>query len=356
MTQVILAVLITIAYLLTYYIFGAAVSKLLKLENKPIIQILYGMFVYGILFFVYVIPLKWKLVPLTTIGRIWFILMAVVCLVLIIVCRKYMLEGLKSWMADIKEHKLSAVLVSIYTVIFMVYIEFFERIYYGYIQPTFIGMVSTSVFRNELMTYHSVTGLPLEVFPKERVLSTVYDHSAMVCKMTGLHPMVETRSVLVGLFILTHVMVIWEMAKYFGKGNEKKSLIAFFVYFALRNIMSLSTILPGGFTMFRTFETKGFITNVPIAMLLLILWRMYDNPDERGVIWKSLFIIWGGMTYSFALMISAPFLFAAYVPFVLARKSGRLIRNIIVMLFFSFIFMLVYFLILSGRIDLTIHR
>ena len=126
----------------------------------------------------------------------------------------------------------------------------------------FVGWPATGVLYNELMTHDTVTGEALMMFPNDRFWSTFLDHSAVVCKLTGLHVMLEVRSVLPAIFILMQVIIIWELPQYIGAGDDKKSLIVFFLYYIVKNIMVGCHLLPGYFSIFRVYEEKGMVASV----------------------------------------------------------------------------------------------
>ena len=356
MSQLIMAIICLVAYLTIYYLVGVATAKIFKLNNNPLEEIIYGAFVYGILFFVYVMPMKLKIVPVTTIGVIWAIFVAVMCFTIIVVLRKYIVTGLKEWFKGIEKRKLSFAFVGLFTIVFIVFIELFGRLPKGYNQTWFVGWPSTAVVYNELMTHDTETGAPLAMFPNERYLNTFMDHSAIVCKLTGLHVMLEVRTVLTAIFVLMQIIIVWKLAEYFGKDNEKKSLFAFFGYWTFRNLMIGSQLLPSYYTVFRTYEGKGFVMNVPIPLLVLLLWKMYDEPKDLGNLWKSSICLIGAMTYSLSMMFSAPFLFVSFIPFALYKKDKRILRNIFVLLFISGIYVIIYYLGNKGIIDRTIYR
>ena len=356
MSQLIMAIICFFTYLIIYYLFGVATAKIFKLNNNPLEEILYGAFVYGILFFVYVIPMKFKIVPVTTIGVIWAIFVAIMCLAIVIVLRKYIITGLKDWFNNLKSHKLSLVVVGLFTIVFIMFIEIYGRVPMGHNQTWFVGWPSTAVVYNELMTHDTSSGTPLQVFMNERYLSTFLDHSAVVCRLTGLHVMVEVRTVLTCIFVLMQIIVVWKLAHYFGKDDQKKSVFAFLTYWTFRNLLIGSQLLPSYYTVFRTYEGKGFVMNVPVPLLVLLMWKMYDHPEDIGYLWKSVICLMGAMTYSFSMMFSAPFLLVSYIPFIIYKKDKRLIRNLFVLFVVSGIYVIVYYLGQKGIIDLTIHR
>ena len=356
MSQLIMAIICIIAYLTIYYLVGVATAKIFKLNNNPLEEILYGAFVYGILFCVYVIPLKFKIVPVTTIGVIWAIFVVVMCLVIIFVLRKIIISELRNWIKGLTKRKLSVIVVGLFTIVFTLFIEFFGRLPKGYNQTWFVGWPSTAIVYNELMTHDTSSGRAAQFFMNDRYLSTFLDHSAIVCKLTGLHVMVEVRTVLAFVFTLMQIIVVWKIAQYFGKHDDKKSIFAFISFWTVHNLLVGSQILPSYYTIFRNYEGKGFVMIVPIPLLTLILWKMYDNPDDISYLWKGIICIAGAMTYSFSMMFSAPFLLVSYIPFVIYKRDKRLIRNVFVFLFVSGIYVIIYYLGLKGIIDLTIHR
>ncbi len=356
MSQLALALIFIPVYILIYYLVGVAVSRIFKFENNPVHEIVYGMFAYGILFFVYVLPLKFKLVPVTTIGVIWAVFVVILCLLIVILLRKYIVSGIRDWLKSLRDRKMSVIVVSVFTAILTIFVEFFGRLPNGFNQVWFVGWVSTGVVNNELMTHDTVMGTALDKFNNDRYLCTFMDHSAVVCKLTGMHPMVEVRTVLTAVFILVQCIVVWELAKYFGNKDEKKTLVAFFVYWIFRILLVGSQLLPGYYTFFRTYEGKGFVMNAPVPLIALLLWRMYDHPEDKTLMWKGCLTMFGAMTYSLSMMFTAPFMLASYIPFILARKDKRLIRNMFAIGIIVVVFFMVYYLGRRGTIDLTIHR
>ena len=356
MSQLIMAIICFFTYLIIYYLFGVATAKIFKLNNNPLEEILYGAFVYGILFFVYVIPMKFKIVPVTTIGVIWAIFVGVISIVIVVFLRKFIFSGLKDWFGGIKCRKVSFFVVGIFSLFYILFIEFFGRVPMGHNQTWFLGWPSTAVVYNELMTHDTSSGVPLVIFDNNRYLSTFLDHSAIVCKLTGLHVMVEVRTVLTAIFVFMQIIVVWKLAQYFGKKDDSKALFVFLSYWAVRFLLVGSQLLPSYFGIFRVYEGKGFVINVPVPLLVLLLWEMYDHPEDVGFLWKSSFCLIGAMTYSFSMMFTAPFLLVSYIPFVLYKRDKRLIRNMLVLLFISFVFVVVCYLGIKGYIDLTIHR
>jgi len=356
MSQLIMAIVCFFTYLVLYYLFGVATAKIFKLNNNPLEEILYGAFVYGILFFVYVIPMKFKIVPVTTIGVIWAIFVAVMSTAIVIVLKKYIIDGLRGWVASLKTRKFSFFAVGAFSVAFILFVELYGRVPMGHNQTWFLGLPSTAVVYNELMTHDTSSGLPVDVFDNNRYLCTFLDHSAIVCKLTGIHVMVEVRTVLSGIFILMQIIVVWKLAQYFGKNDEKKSVFAFFVYWSIRELMIGSQLLPSYFGVFRNYEGKGFVINVPIPLLLLLLWKMYDNPEDNGYLWKSSICLIGSMTYSLSMMFTAPFFLVSYIPFMLYKRNKYLVRNIFILLVICGIYVVVFYLGSKGIIDLTIKR
>ncbi|MBR6403310.1 MAG: hypothetical protein IKS48_07995 [Eubacterium sp.] len=358
MSQYLLAALCFVGYLTIYYLVGVAVSKILKLDNNPVRQLLVGMFAYGILFFIYVLPLKFMIVPVNVIGKIWVVILGLLCLFIVVTLRKYMAKGLKKWAAYIKKNKTAAIVVGLFTAFQVTFVEIYCRLVAGYNQVWFVGWVSNGVLHNELMTYDVVTGGPLSVFPNDRYLCTFLDHSAVICRIFHIHPMVEVRTVLTGIFVLVQCLVIWELAKCIGKGRQDRSILAFLLYWGVRNAMVGSQLLPSYYTFFRTYEGKGFVMNVPIPLMMLIMWKMYDKPEKTKYLWESVVIIWGSMTYSLSMMFTYPFVLAAYIPFMLAKKDGRkyMFRNIVVIGLECLVFFGIYYLGRIGILDLTIRR
>lgn len=356
MSQLVLAVLFFCIYLIVYYVFGVIISHLIKLENKPVHQLIYGMFFYQLIFFIYVIPLKFNIVPADTIGRLWTVIVIIICLIGAIFLHKDIFEGFKNWFIEIREHWISSLIVFILIIGELFFVEYYGRLLGGNNQVWFIGWVSNAYTHNELMTFVPETGLPALAFNNDRYLCTFLDHSGVICRTFGIHPMVEVRTVLTGVFILVQCLVIWELAKLLGKGRRDSSVVGYIVYWSITNIMGGSQLLPGFYDVFRTYEGKGFVMDVSIPLILLLLYKVYDEPEKWGNTWKSLLVFCGSMTYSLSMMFTYPFVLAAFTPFLIAKKDKRVFRYILIMGVASVVYFVIYYLGRTGKLDLTIKR
>ena len=86
------------------------------------------------------------------------------------------------------------------------------------------------------------------------------------------------------------------------------------------------------------------------------MWKMYDTPEDKGWIPKSVITLAGAMTYSLSMMFSVPFMLVAYIPFVISKKDIRLVRNLVILFAVAGAYVVIYYLGRNGTIDLTIHR
>ena len=356
MSQLSLAILFFFIYLIVYYVFGVLISHLLKLGNKPVHQLIYGMFFYQLVFFIFVMPLKFHIVPVDTIGRIWTGVVLVVCIAVAIWLHKDIYEGFSNWVKDIREHWVSSLVIFILIVGELLFVEYYGRLLGGNNQVWFVGWVSNAVAHNELMTYVPETGLAATSFNNDRYLCTFLDHSGVISKTFGIHPMVEVRTILTGVFILIQCLVIWELAKYLGKEKRDASVAGYIMYWSITNIMAGSQLLPGFYDIFRTYEGKAFVMDVSVPLLLLLLWKLYDEPDKWKNVWKSIIVMCGSMTYSLSMMFTYPFVLAAFTPFLIVKKEKRILRYILLMGAVSAVYFVVYYLGRLGKIDLTINR
>jgi hypothetical protein len=152
------------------------------------------------------------------------------------------------------------------------------------------------------------------------------------------------------------VIIIWELSKYIGAGDDKKSLIVFFSYYIVKNIMVGCHLLPGYFSIFRVYEGKGMVASVCLPLLFALLWKMYDKPEDRSLRYKTIVSIMGAMTYSFSMMFSVPLVLAAYMPCVFVKKNKKLWVTIILLLMLSGAYVVFYYLGHEGIIDMTIKR
>ncbi len=344
-------------YLYMYYLFGAAASRLLRLKNDPLDQLLYGMFVYAFIFFLYVMPMKFHYVKVDTIGRIWAVFLAIAAVTIHITMRKYLAEGWRNLGRSLREHKGSSIVVFLFTMLQMTFTEMYGRLYGGYNQTWFIGIVSNGADYNVLGVHDPSSGLLMEGFTSARYLCTFLDHSSVMCRLLHMNAMVEVRTVLTAIFVIFQNIVLWKLCLMLAKGKRDSALFGFFLCWALKNIMVYSQLLPGFYTYFRTYEGKGLVANVSIPLMMLLMWKMHQEPEKTENLWYSVFTLAGSMTYSLSMMFSYPFLLAASLPFMLIRKEKkkRMLLYVLVLGLIAAAYLTVYTLGLKGKLDLSIH-
>ncbi len=356
MYQYVIAFVTFFLYLYMYYLFGAAVSRLLRLKNDPINELLYGLFVYAFIFFLYVLPLKLFYIKVDIIGRIWLIFLFIAAVTIHITHRKYLAEGWKNLLRDWKSHKLVSSVVFLFTMGQMTFVEMYGRLYGGYNQTWFTGFVSNGAAYNRLMLHDPATGLPVTLFDNSRYLCTFLDHSAVFCRLFHMNAMVEVRTVETAIFIIFQNIVLWKLCKLLAKGKMDHALFGFFVCWTLKNIMVRSQLLPGFYTYFRTYEGKSFVINVSVPLLIYLMWKMHEEPENKGYLGCSIITLVGSMTYSLSMMFSYPFLLTAFVPFLLTKKGQRkpLIRNVLILGLIGILYFIVYILGKKEILDLSI--
>ena len=168
MWQVFLACICFLSYIFIYFIIGASISKVCKFNNDPVNHLFYGLFFYGAMFFVYVMPLKILLVPADRIAYIWALIIFLLCLILTIINRKYMKECIIEKLSYIEKHKVSFLIITVLILGNIIFIEVYGRLLGGFNQVWFVGWVSNGVAHNELMTYDTASGLRLQSFNNDK--------------------------------------------------------------------------------------------------------------------------------------------------------------------------------------------
>ncbi len=356
MDQLVMAALCALIYLSIYYIIGAAAAKWSGMENDVSIQLIYGMFAYAILFFVYVMPLKLRVAPVSVTGPVWLVIVLALCAFLVFRNRSYMAEGLSSCRARIMADPLPVLVVAGVTILMLLFAEVYGRILGGTNQALFVGYVSTAVAHNELGTFSSEMGVALDSFDKSYLLQTYLDHSALVCRMTGLNPLVEVKTVNTGIFILMQNLVVWKSALAFAKKDTKKGILFYLVYTAVSNVFARSQLLPGLYAYYRTHEGKNFFVNIALPLMVVLLWEMWERPKDRSLLWKSVLVYAGSFTWSMSAMFTCPFLLISYIPFAACTKERQVWINLFVCMCICGMAAVYYLLCLKGVLTLAIPR
>ncbi len=308
-------------------------------ERPPVSEtILIGFFTYYLLFQLVTVPMMFTLQPLDHLTKVWT---GLVCLGLIVTIFLWFRAGSLPWKRErkpgIKErkeqtsslwnrfwHSCSYIIVLAQTILVSV-------ITYSYWDATYyVGTVSFSLYHNAINTYNPLTGRLLDHFDLKHCLATYHMHDAVVCQLFGIHPLVETKTIMVIVITILVGMVYYRIARYLFAKDEF-AVAAMMGFCLLLNLCSYSLYTSASFLIFRTYEGKAITGALTTAVLLYLFLKIYGHPWEKRN-WIQLFLVsWGAMAVSASAMILVPTAILAYgcVVTIHERKWQPLLRSVL---------------------------
>lgn len=345
-------------YFLLFFTFGTLVCGFRTKEKASVpFTILIGFFAYYVLFQVVTLPMMFTLQPLSALTAVWCVCVLLVLLAAFIRAVKKMHRMRKEKqkqetypLSDRIWKAAQAMIVLLHTVLVSV-------IYYSYWDATYyVGTVSFSVYHNAINTYNPLTGRLLDTFDLKHCLATYHMHDAVVCQLFDVHPLIETKTVMVIVItILVNLAYYCLARRLFGKNEFATAVMMGFCL--LVNLCSFSLYTSSSFLLFRTYEGKAITGALVTTVLFYLFLQIYENPQrKRG--WYYLTIVsWGAVAVSASAMILVPAAIGAFaVVMLLKKRKWRTILYAGISMLPCFLSLLVYFLNRLGILSIHTWR
>jgi len=304
MAEWVKAAVVIIVYFALFYLFGRLVLSF-RGKEKPSVPfaILMGFFAYYSLFQLVTLPLMFTLQPLSLLTGVWSVIVVVVTVVTLFRLRKttaVQAETIAAYsVRDLFWKGVQALVVLVHTAVTSV-------MYFSYWDATFyIGTVSFSVYHNAINTYDPLTGRLLDGFDLKHCLATYHMHDAVVCQLLDIHPLIETKTIMVIVITILVNLAYYCLARKLFKQNEFGVALMMGFCFLL-NLCSYSLYTSSSFLMFRTYEGKAITGSLVTAVLFYLFLRLYEDPRSYWE-WGLLTLVsWGAMAVSASAMMLVP--------------------------------------------------
>ncbi len=387
MTAIITAIIINF---ILYYLFGTVV--LYKRGAKPhfMYRIMVGFFAYYAVFFVFCVPVMKYYRPLSLLTGIWTAAVAVISLtgIVLIICKrrsqpvrepgnegrrdgKFFFSGVKAAVLRIKNNPLffAGIFLLILIQIILVSCTYNFTLDAAY----YVAGISTNIDTDMINVYDPFTGAWQDHFEMRYFFATYSVQDAVVCQLTGISPLIWTKSIMSTVIIVLTNMVYYMIASelfdtgvFYGKTGDEQSVLydeevmgrkrntAVFLMMAVMLFINVTfnTIYTSSlFLMTRTYEGKAIVGNLGIFSIFLLFLKMNGN-DETGLVkpWLSVFLIcFGASTVSSTANMLMPVeLTVLFLPLIIRKKSYGWIPKYIACVVPGIIFSLAFVLYVKG--------
>lgn len=322
-------------YFFFYFAVGSLAVRFVPAKDYSISRtLILGFFLLHFLFFVITLPLKVTLQPLSLLSRIW-------CCVLILITILFFILQRKCWTrtaacirsACTGRQLWISLTFALLILIQIVIINGNDETYAIWDQSYYLGDAATSWYTNTISQYNPYTGRILAKLNSEYLLETYQNHTAVMCQILHIHPMVENLTIMATVVVILYNLLAFEIGQFLFKGNRAKSTQMVF-FLTLLNYFSYNLFTAAEFLFIRPSEGKTILAVLIIPALLYCFLHTAANWADKTWWCYSFFIIIGSFGLNMSSIFMIPFeLSAFYIPYAIhKRKFPILVRYLLLLL------------------------
>ena len=189
----------------------------------------------------------------------------------------------------------------------------------------YIGTANTSISTDTLFTIAPDTGIPYQIMPIRYAFSAIMIFWAYLSRLTGVHPLIITHSIISVLFILISYVIWWELGKAL-LGDNNKTWIFFLIVNLLNIFGNTSVYTQSSFLLFRIWQGKAMLPNIILPVLLLSFLEIWEAPQKKRV-WLLIFliVIAGCCCSSMAVPLGAMVVISASIVLMIKFKEWKML-------------------------------
>ena len=343
---IIKAIAVLIVNFIMYLAFGSFFTVRRKENWSAAVTITVGFFAYYALFFVLCMPFMFTYRPLDALAKAWIIPCGIILVASAFMFGKDWYRKLCRILENARGEKgftAAFVIVTVISVVLVIstYNFTLDAAYY-------VASVSTNVDTNMINVYDPFTGAWLDHFELRYAFATYYVVDSVVCFLTNLPALVETRTVMSAVVMIIVNMLYVHICSYFYEDKGKKTLM--YIFMTLLNFLFISLYTTSNFLMTRTYEGKSVVGNIAVLAIFVVYMHFIGGDhDERRLILMLFAICFGAATVSStANMVIPAAVFVLFVPYAfIHRRVGILIRAVLCVTP-ELLMMLIYVLYVKG--------
>lgn len=204
--------------------------------------------------------------------------------------------------------------------------QFFNMLY-GSTWDTgqYIGQISTALYTDTIRQFEPFSGKEMGYFDAQNLFATYEMHSAVVCKLLHIHPLIYVHRIIASLEMIFVNILPYNIALQLFKGNFKQARIAI-ISMLIINLFSYTLYTWSGFLFLRAGESKSMLAMVILPLILYCTILLAQNEKGKMI---GLFLVLAvtlgvGICKSGAFIIPVA-LFAELLPVVLLDKRWKLL-------------------------------
>lgn len=345
--QIFGSVLIIVLSCIVYMAFGSLVciNRRKDCDFSPIITMVVGFFLYYAMFSIVCLPIMLTYRKLSTLTRVWMIVVAVVCLISAVMYLPVWIKKVSAFVTVNNNRKLYCTVIFLLIVFQVILVA--STYNFTLDAAYYVANVATSVDTNMINVYDPFTGAWQDHFELRYVFATYSVHDAVVCQLTHIPALIMTKTVMSGIvMVLVNLLYIF-ICSFLCKDDRQNIIMYIAMIFVNMTFITLYT--SSNFLMSRTYEGKSIVGNITVVAVF-VMYMMAVRNGMKGNDFLKLFVICLGTASisSTANMIIPAQICILFTPYILKHKAYKMIPKLVICMLPELIMLLMYVLYVKG--------
>ena len=339
------AVAVLLFNFIMYLSFGSFFMVRSGRKWSLILTLSIGFFAYYAAFAIVCLPIMFTYRPLSLLAGIWLVPCAAAFVVSTVLYGRQWKEKFCETVCDIRSDRRFFLVITVITVISAVaavitYSFTLDAAYY-------VATVTTNVDTNMINVYDAFTGNWQDHFELRYVFATYYANDSVICYLTGLPALVQTKSVMT-FTVMTMANALYVLiCGYFFE--DKKRALVMYIFMAAMNYLFISIYTTSDFLMTRTYEGKSIVGNISVILIFVLYMMLIKEEEDPGIFIKLFVVCLGTATVSSTANMVIPAEVAVlFVPYALMHKKPSVLIKVFACVLPEIIMMLIYVLYVKG--------
>ncbi len=339
------AVAVFLVNFILYATFGSFFGISKKEKWSLTVTVMIGFFAYYALFALVCLPIMFTYSPLSLLAHCWIVPCVAVPFASFVIYRKEWAVKIRELVGTIAHEKyfwitIVAVTAASAALTAITYNFTLDAAYY-------VANVTTNVDTNMINVYDAFTGSWQDHFELRYVFATYYAADSVVCCLTGLPALIETKIVMsVTVMVIVNMLYVLLCRQFF---KEHASALLMYVLMVAVNFLFISNYTTSNFLMTRTYEGKTVVGNISLIAIFILYMMMVSEGPKRGSFLKLFIVSLGTATVSStANMVIPAEICILFVPYAICHKKPGMLPKILLCIVPELVMMLVYVLYVKG--------
>lgn len=339
------ALAVVLVNFILYAAFGSFFCMKKDGQKSAALTVAVGFFAYHALFAVIALPVMFTYRPLSLLTTLWCIPCILITAASLIIYRKEWAGWMSAFKGEVAKDRTFWIAVCIITVLLvaltvMTYNFTLDAAYY-------VANVTTNVDTNMINVYDPFTGNWQDHFELRYVFATYYVNDAVICQLTHLPALVETKTVMSAVVVIMVNALYVSICRYFFSDSRRALLM--YALMTVTNFSFISIYTTSNFLMTRTYEGKSVVGNISVILIFLLFALLVGGATEKSIYIALFTVCLGTATVSStANMVIPAEVCVLFVPYAFLKKRFASLGKIFVCILPELIMMILYILYVKG--------